>query len=62
MLKLIQPQDSLLNRGGAMKDNLGKVPLALQQLGLAQMRAQDSGNQKLANEIQKKMDELLEQI
>lgn len=41
---------------------IGKLPLALQQLGLAVQRANEAGNKPLAQRIQKKMDELLLEI
>lgn len=43
-------------------DPIGKIPLAMQQLGLAVQRAQDAGNQALAKKIQAKMNELLQEI
>jgi len=43
-------------------DNLGKIPLALQQLALARERAKTANDMDLAVEIGKKMDELLAQI
>jgi hypothetical protein len=46
-------------RGGGSADTLGKLPLALQQLGLAADRAQAQGDAKLATLIRAKMKELL---
>src|SRR3990167_6391931 len=43
-------------------DRLGKIPLALQQLGLAQERALNSGDKQLADAIRAKMEELLNQL
>lgn len=42
--------------------DVGKVPLALQQLALAKMRAEEGGDTQLAKSISKKMTELLENI
>lgn len=41
---------------------LGKLPLAAQQLGLALMRANEAGNTKLATQIEKKMQEVIASI
>jgi hypothetical protein len=41
-------------------DDVGKIPLALQQLTLAATRAAELGNTKLAASINKKVNELLE--
>jgi len=43
-------------------DRLGKIPLALQQLALAQERAIGNGNQQLANKIAGKMTLLTERL
>jgi hypothetical protein len=40
-------------------DQIGKLPLAIQQLSLAQNRAAESGNAALAARLGKKIDELL---
>lgn len=40
-------------------DQTGKLPLAIQQLSLAATRAAESGDQQLANRLNKKVDELL---
>jgi len=39
-------------------DIIGKLPLALQQLGLAATRAEDSGDIKLAKLIRSKMTDI----
>jgi len=41
---------------------LGKIPLALQQLALARMRADEAGDTALSKSIGDKMDELLASI
>jgi hypothetical protein len=43
-------------------DELGKLPLAAQQLGLALTRANEAGNPKLAAQIEKKMQEIIAAI
>lgn len=51
------------NGGGAIvADNLGKLPLALQQLALASTRAKESGNNKLSAMIDSKMKELVKSL
>ena len=45
-----------------VSDNLGKLPLAMQQLGLAASRANETGNVKLAKLIEAKMLELVKSI
>jgi hypothetical protein len=51
------------NGGGAIvADNLGKLPLALQQLALASTRAKESGNTKLSLMIDNKMKELVKEL
>lgn len=47
---------------GEMDVSVGKLPLALQQLGLALNRAREANNQKLADAIEKKMQELVDVI
>jgi hypothetical protein len=49
-------------RGGVKSDVTGKIPLALQQLGLAVQRAEEAGNKSLSQKIQLKMAELLKEI
>lgn len=44
------------------EDNLGKIPLALQQLALARERAKTANDTDLVNKIGAKMDELLAKI
>lgn len=44
------------------EDNIGKIPLGIQQLALAQMRAADAGNTVLAQRISEKIDSLLDNI
>jgi hypothetical protein len=41
---------------------VGKLPLALQQLGLAVQRADEAGNKALSKKIQQKMAELIQEI
>lgn len=43
-------------------DRLGKIPLALQQLGLARARTSEVGDNKRANQIGGKISELLDQL
>jgi hypothetical protein len=45
--------------GGGEIDNIGKIPLGLQQLALARERAMTAGDKKLAAAIGKKMAEML---
>jgi len=55
---------SLDNGGssGISSADVGKVPLALQQLALAKQRSIEDGDQKLADSIEKKMNELINSI
>lgn len=48
--------------GGKLEDDLGKIPLALQQLALARERAITANDTTLANLLGKKMKELLPEI
>jgi hypothetical protein len=43
-------------------DQIGKLPLAIQQLSLAATRATESGDQALARRLHKKVDELLKSV
>lgn len=43
-------------------DQIGKLPLAIQQLSLAATRASESGDQALAQRLNKKVDELLKSV
>jgi hypothetical protein len=43
-------------------DQIGKLPLAIQQLSLAAQRASDTGNVSLAARLNKKIDELLKSV
>jgi hypothetical protein len=43
-------------------DSIGKFPLAIQQLALAKMRAEESGDKVLAGKLSAKMDQLLDKI
>lgn len=43
-------------------DDLGKIPLALQQIALARQRAKEDGDASLANKLGDKQEELLKQI
>ena len=58
----IKDVPKLLPTSNESVDNLGKIPLALQQLALAATRAEADGNGKLAAKLHKKIDELLSQI
>jgi len=51
-----------LLQGDESADRLGKIPLALQQLALAQQRAIENGNTVLANKIGAKMSLLTERL
>lgn len=42
--------------------SLGKIPLALQQISLAAVRAKQIGDVKLADKLNAKVDELLKSI
>jgi len=42
--------------------DIGKIPLALQQLALARMRADETGDTQLSKQLGNKMDELLNSI
>lgn len=55
---------SVLENGAGKLDGeeIGKVPLALQQLALAKQRSIEDGDQKLADSIEKKMRQLIENI
>lgn len=59
-------KDNIKLRGGVnlnqQLDTIGKLPLALQQLGLALMRADEAGDSKLSKKIRGKMDEMLSEI
>lgn len=48
--------------GGNELDQIGKLPLAIQQLSLAATRATESGDQALAKRLNKKVDELLKSV
>jgi len=53
-------------RGGNLANeadgNIGKIPLALQQLALAKFRAEESGDTETAKLLGEKMKELLAKI
>lgn len=51
-------------RGGAQQasDNLGKLPLGIQQLALARQRAVDVGDKSLAAQLGSTIDGLLSKI
>lgn len=61
LLRNTNPVQAALE-GGASQDNLGKLPLAMQQLGLAKQRALETNDAALAKRIGDKMDDLLKQI
>lgn len=42
--------------------DIGKIPLAIQQLALARMRADEAGDSTLSNQLGNKIDELLKSI
>jgi hypothetical protein len=50
------------SRGGAVTDNLGKIPLALQQLALAREREISNNNNQLAAEISQAMTDLTKRL
>jgi len=52
----------IIQGGAIVADNLGKLPLALQQLALASERARSSGNIKLATSIDNKMKALVNEL
>lgn len=52
----------ILGGGVEPGSELGKLPLAAQQLGLALMRANEAGNSALASQIEKKMKEVIASI
>jgi len=58
----VDPKDELLTGGGAGPDNLGKVPLALQQLALARERANTAGDTALSESLSRAMDILTAQL
>jgi hypothetical protein len=68
VMDMISPPDELESENNIdsdsaqAADNLGKLPLAIQQLALAATRAEDSGNIKLKNQIEEKIKELLTTI
>ena len=47
---------------GGVIDDLGKLPLALQQLALARERAENLGDTKLSQQIGSKMKEIIKLI
>lgn len=49
-------------QGGAEKDSLGKIPLALQQLALARERANTAGDAELSGRLQDAMNQLTNQL
>lgn len=51
-----------LEDAGGATDDIGKLPLALQQLALAKFRANEDGDIQLANQIKVKMNALLKDI
>lgn len=66
---LEEPEDTTENSGDnndgltdTEGDNLGKLPLAIQQLSLAATRATESGDAALAKRINKKVDEILKSV
>lgn len=56
-----QTADRIINEMGGGSD-IGKVPLAIQQLALARMRADEAGDSTLSNQLGNKIDELLKNI
>lgn len=60
MAKKYQPPPLLQNNEPVAE--LGKLPLAAQQLGLALMRANEAGNTALAKQIENKMKEIIASI
>jgi hypothetical protein len=43
-------------------DNIGKIPLAIQQLSLAKVRAMESGDQQLSDSISNKIESLINKV
>lgn len=54
--------DGMVKELGGGAEVLGKVPLAIQQLALARMRADESGDKALSKQLGDKIDELLNKI
>lgn len=48
--------------GGVSDENVGKIPLAIQQLALAAMRAKEAGDEELYKQLKSKQQELIDQI
>jgi hypothetical protein len=56
-------EDVRSESGGRLtSEDIGKIPLALQQLALAKQRSLQDGDTKLADEIEKKMKKLIADI
>ena len=54
--------DGNTGNSGGVDDTIGKLPLAIQQLALAKMRAEESGDSALAKILGDKMNELIKNI
>ena len=61
-LQRIKKEELVTPDSGGEGDDLGKIPLALQQLSLAATRAEQNGDVKLADKLNEKMNDLLKTI